>query len=246
MKKISIASATCIALALWSSFASAADMPLKAPPAAPAVSTWTGFYLGVQGGGVFSHEVGTTLFSTVLSTAGSQTAGDVDGAVGGFEVGYNYQLSQSWLIGVQGDWSWTGANGSTSRASNIAGITLNGTTNDRWIATATGRVGYLTNDWLLYGKAGGAWMRANYGANAMAGPVFLEVGTTSVTRSGFTAGIGVEHKLSRNITGKIEYDYLDFGTKQVLFTFPGIGSNGANVRTQMSELLVGISYLLQP
>ena len=61
-----------------------------------------------------------------------------------------------------------------------------------------------------------------------------------------SAGVGVERKLRRNITGKIEYDYLDYGTKQVLFTFPGIGSNGANVRTQMSELLVGISYLLQP
>jgi outer membrane immunogenic protein len=246
MNIFKIVSVVCVALALGSSCAWAADMALKAPPPPPVVSTWTGFYVGVQGGGVFSHEVGTTLFSTVLSTAGSQTPGNVNGAVGGFDIGYNYQLNQSWLIGVQGDWSWTGANGSTSRASNIAGITLNGSTNNRWIATATGRVGYLMSDWLLYGKAGGAWMKANYGANAMAGPVFLEVGATSITRSGFTAGVGAERKFSRNITGKIEYDYLDFGTKQVLFTFPGIGSNGANVRTQMSELLAGITYLLQP
>jgi hypothetical protein len=38
-------------LFLFAGSAYAADMPLKAPPAAPVAPTWTGWYIGVNGGG---------------------------------------------------------------------------------------------------------------------------------------------------------------------------------------------------
>jgi outer membrane immunogenic protein len=244
-KAVFVVASGLLVLDLFGFEASAADMLLKAPPA-PVSYPWAGFYVGAEGGGALGYETGSTLYTTILSTAGSQTAGNVDGILGGFVAGYNYQVNSTWVLGAEFDWSWTNASGKTSRGSNIPGITLNGTTNDRWVASVTGRAGYVMNNWLLYGRAGAVWMDAAYGANAMAGATLLEVGSTTVTRAGFTVGVGAERRLFGNLTGKVEYDFDDFGTKQVLFTFPGIGSNGANVSTQVHELKAGINYMFRP
>ena len=87
MKRVVVALSGLIAIG--SSTAFAADMPVKAVRPVPVISPWTGFYIGGELGGTFGHEVGSTVFTTAFSAAGSQTPADIKGFLGGFEVGYN-------------------------------------------------------------------------------------------------------------------------------------------------------------
>ena len=244
----SLAAGAALSVAL-SQLAVAADMPVKARPL-PLIVSWTGFYIGGEVGGGWGHEVGTTLFTTGLASAGSQTPGDISGMVGGVEVGFNYQVTPSLVVGIAGEWLWSNVDGSTSKPSNVAGIFLNGSTSVQSYSTVTGRIGYAVGDWLIYGKGGAAFSRADYNANATtAAGAVLQNATTRISRSGWTIGAGVEHSLvtiSPNLSVKLEYAYLDFGTDRVLFNFAGVGTNGADVDTHVHMLKAGINYLIRP
>ena len=95
-----------------------------------------------------------------------------------------------------------------------------------WFAALTGRAGYAANDWLFYAKAGGAWLHVSYTEDLLVG-----AGVTSASqvisdnRTGFTAGAGIEFGLVENLSGKIEYDFYGFGTKNYNFAIhPGFRS----------------------
>jgi outer membrane immunogenic protein len=244
MKKLLIAGIA--AAALSGASALAADLPTKAPAytAAPTpMFNWSGFYVGGNIGGAWGHEVGSTIFTTPLALAGTQTPGNVSGFLGGVQAGFNYQLDPHWLVGIEGDWSWTDTKGSTSTPGLIINppSTLGGSTDIRWFATLTGRLGYIWDGWLYFAKAGGAWLNADYSATGSAGP-FFEAASLSVNRSGWTVGAGIERMLDKNWTAKLEYDYLNFGTDRILFTFPGVGSNGANTKTYVNIIKFGVNY----
>ena len=106
MKRLAIA----IAIALIGTRAFAADMAVKAPPPAPApVYNWTGWYAGVNAGGSFGNvktdfniapiTVGT---STIPGFASSNTE-HPSGFMGGGQVGYNWQFSPIWVVGLEAD-----------------------------------------------------------------------------------------------------------------------------------------------
>jgi len=97
-----------VALAATTAIAAAADLarrapyyPASAPVYAPLFS-WTGFYIGINGGGGFG--------SSNWDLTGSRT---VSGGLVGGTVGYNYQFGQA-VAGIEGDVDWSGINGSTS------------------------------------------------------------------------------------------------------------------------------------
>lgn len=135
-----------------------------------------------------------------------------------------------------------------------------------FLATFTGRLGYAWDRLLLYGKGGGAFAHDKY---RLASTVTASVATTdrdcftseggvgcsfTATRSflfnssqdrwGWTVGAGLEYAFSGNWTAKIEYDYLDFGTKRVSFIDAGgFGSFDVDVRQRIHEVKFGINYL---
>jgi len=101
-----------------------------------------------------------------------------------------------------------------------------------WFATFRGRAGFLADPSpLLYGTAGLAVGEVKLASQTMttaqlfgpgsqgtipAGLPVTLVGAAlndSQTRVGWTAGVGVEKMFSRNWSAKLEYLYLDFGTK---------------------------------
>ena len=110
--KACILLSTVSALAL-SGVASAADLPVKAPPPAAVVApSWTGFYVGGHGGfGWLRHEQ-TITGNGLLTCNGPTPLGtckfDDTGAVVGGQIGYNWQTAPNFLIGVEADGSWTG------------------------------------------------------------------------------------------------------------------------------------------
>ena len=143
MKRFLLASVGVLAMV---GLANAADLPrpvyTKAPPyQAPYAYNWTGFYIGINGGGGWGN-------STWDSTGGFDTSG---GMVGG-TVGYNWQMG-TWVLGVEGDIDWADIKGTT--ATNCVGGGC--TTQNNWLGTARGRVGYAFDRWLPYLTGGAAF-----------------------------------------------------------------------------------------
>ena len=155
MKKTFAAAA---ALLLVSTVAgSAADMPMKAAPYAPApVWSWTGFYIGGHVGAGW----GTT--ETTLTGASAVGLGALafdfpfaqnsrSGFLGGGQVGYNFQ--SGWAVfGVQGDFAGMDVKGTAPCV-----VFLSCTTKSDWLATVSGRFGGVVADRaLIYAKGGAA------------------------------------------------------------------------------------------
>src|SRR5664280_774229 len=80
------------------------EMPVKAPLYEPPFS-WTGFYIGINGGGAWGR-------SDWSNTLGTNTI-DTSGAVVGGTIGYNYQMGQT-VFGLEGDGDWSNLRGSTT------------------------------------------------------------------------------------------------------------------------------------
>jgi outer membrane immunogenic protein len=168
-KKIALAAALA---ASFAGSALAADLPSKkAPVAAPPVMSWTGFYVGANAGGAWSGNNSGSLKvyggAPALSAipVGNKVFNNYGGFLGGGQVGYNYQLMQSFVIGAEADIQGLAGNSGTA---NFTGFSSdNGTSyttvgkassNLQYIGTVRGRVGYLVMPTLLaYGTAGFAY-----------------------------------------------------------------------------------------
>ncbi|SRR5579871_3886885 len=271
---------------IFTTGALAADLPVKAPPMVAPVYNWTGFYIGANGGYSWGRAntsilpLAGSLFPTVPFAAFNQ---NVDGGIGGGQIGYNWQVDPKWLVGLEadiqasGERSSTGLTTSTGRyGSNaiglpvavagpdfnaIANLAANLSYELQWFATFRGRVGFLaTPQTLLYGTGGLAVGQFSYSASsslsvAVFGPGLagttptglaftLPLGTASSgdTRVGYTVGAGIEHKFTPNWSGKLEYLYMDFGTR----TYFAGTANQADVSFRDHVLRAGINYEFAP
>ena len=255
--------------------ASAADLPVKAPPmpAAP-VYNWSGFYIGLNGGyswGRSSRDLNFFNPLTGVTFATASGAGrDLDGGVFGGQIGYNWQTS-NWVFGIEADAQWTGQKGGTTvlcpvvgcfpAFTGIAAVPAGGgtaaTLNDKleWFGTIRGRVGVtVTPTALLYVTGGGAYgsvktdlALATVTANGV--PVTV-AGSRSTDRFGWTVGAGAEWMFASNWSGKIEYLYMDIGSVSnsvVLPTASGLPL-GANVSSRITDSVFrgGINYHFAP
>jgi len=205
--------------------ATAADMgvPLKAPPPAPPPS-WTGFYIGAQGGGGWGTsesqaDVGTFVNqlatlnggvspALVLSVPGPQV--NYNGFLGGVDVGYNWQ-SGIFLVGWEGDFDGSSMQGNTACVG-----AFNCSVKHNWVADITGRVGLIAhNDVLLYIKGGWAWADSQYniGNSITFGtpPTTLAANASaSGTLGGGLLGVGAEYMITPNLFARLEYDHIEF------------------------------------
>jgi opacity protein-like surface antigen len=166
IERIRYASAAALALLLIVP-AAAADLQ-RPPPNYLPPPIWTGFHVGAQIGFAFSGESATSGFFGTPVTFSTNPSG----VIGGLEAGYDYQLSPNWLVGAEAELSWSLASGNFNfMATSPAGAVASGifNSNQKWYDTFTGRVGYLIDDWVLYAKAGAAWMNADYNL-AVSGP----------------------------------------------------------------------------
>jgi outer membrane immunogenic protein len=224
-------------------------MPLKAPPVPYTYYNWTGFYLGGEVGGAWA-----TSQTTDITGGPSFPAGTVDnpisytGILGGVYGGFNYQFNQI-VIGLDGDYAWASIAGTGSDISTVNAHINEHSDNINWIATATGRIGYAMNNWLLFAKGGWAW--AGFSGTSTeytaAGTTVVDLGSASSTRSGWTAGGGVEYGLTHHVTVKLEYDYVDFGTANFSSTDVTVASGAVNVyqrsaTSSLNMVKLGLDY----
>ena len=193
---------------------------LAGPPTPAPVYTWTGFYVGANAGyswgsgAVTYNEAGLGEIGLPTSIPGSS---NLDGAIGGGQIGYNFQLNNSWVTGLEADLQLADEKGSSnfSYGADIEGVT--GTLNSRidWFGTVRGRLGWLFSPTtMVYATGGLAYGRVS--ASGFFTPNFGDRWSfdQAATNFGWTAGAGIEGAFpnSPNWTWKIEYLYLDLGS----------------------------------
>ena len=248
MSKVSRSNAARVMLAVFTlsalaSSATAADLgarpaaPYQPPPPPPPVFSWTGCYLGANVGGGWasksSNDVAGAVTGVVGADLGSHTA---NGVIGGGQIGCDYQAG-AWVLGVQGMFDGSGIEGSNNDPSGLFAIN----SQVRWLASATGRVGYVAAPAVLvYAKGGGAWVRDDYTLSDFTG---ASIANASTNPSGWTVGGGVEWVVAGNWTAFAEYDYFDFGTPSVSFA-SNLGATAfpVNIKQNINSFLVGINY----
>jgi outer membrane immunogenic protein len=221
MKRTLLAGAAIVFLA---GAAQAADlprkMPVKAPPAP--VWNWTGFYVG----GYYGTSIGQ---SDVTSAASPGTIGVNDNGInGGLAAGYNWQFSPIGLLGIEGDLGYLNTKRNFQDVNDSLSVGVKGS----WYGTLRGRLGYVTGPSLLYVTGGAAGARLEQTFGATAAPTMVKT-----TEWGWTAGAGIETKLSRGWTAKSEYLYVDLGSNS--FAAPG---DVASFKNQFHVIKSGLNY----
>ncbi len=203
--------------------------PVHVPASvAAAPYNWTGFYIG----GFLGTAWGETSWSNV-DDSGENTFPRFAGILGGGQVGYNFQTGP-WVVGLEGDLGWTNEHGSEACPNGFFVTCTNRHVNP--LGTATARLGYAWNRALFFVKGGGAWTRDNYQTsdNTTGGIIT----TASDSRGGWTVGAGLEFGLAPNWSAKVEYAYLDFGTRHVIFD----DGETADIRKTVNEIKIGVNY----
>jgi outer membrane immunogenic protein len=217
--------------------AQAADIPPRRvpPPVAPVVYAppvynWSGFYIGGNLGAGFSHSSWSDPF------IGAHDTFNKTGFIGGGQVGVNWQIN-ALVLGIEGDFDWTGLKGS---GHDSLGNTIN--TDTQWTSTVTGRVGAAFDRLLVYGKGGIAFAHVNEGLTDM----FGGSASASQTRTGWTAGVGLEYAFAPNWSAKIEYDYLGFGSQTVNLATAHVPAFNSNASLNIQEVKAGINFKFGP
>ena len=239
MKKLLLSSTF---LVVGSMAATAADLrlPVKTPIAAVPAFSWTGCYVGVHVGGTKMH----TSIATDFEGTGRTAADNGSGAVAGGQLGCNYQQG-NWVFGVEGEGSW-----SNNRA--IHSLFLSPSASESFTTKNTsdfniaGRAGIAFDRTLFYGKGGWAWGSFDYNSTLICCDFFAVRSDISGSSNlnGFLVGAGIEHALTRNWTIKLEYNYVDFGSR-----FLNLHMTPGNEPINVSESLVkhtfkvGANYL---
>lgn len=274
MMKRLLKGAAAAALTVATAFtAQAADLPtMKEAPApapvyVPPPFNWTGFYVGVNAGGVWSSgsrsaslvDPGAAAFLSAYFPGG--IGSNNSGFIGGGQVGYNWQ-SGAFVLGGEADFDGTSLGKTYNYASAPfagAGIPslllgdslfVHAKANLDWLGTVRARVGFVAtpdNRLLIYGTGGFAYAGGSSNFNVYdATQGLFWGGSPSSTRSGWTIGGGVEYAMTNNITVRGEYLYVDLGSKTVSTnTLAVLGAPvyaTAKINYDASIFRVGVNY----
>ena len=214
---------------------SAADLPAKAPVYRAPAFGWTGCYAGGHLGGIWGDKDWTVRTGGANTPAGEHTA---DGWLGGVQAGCNYEFANRFVFGIQGDYAWADAKGSHV---DLASAVFTDHTRMKSLASVTGRVGYDWNRFLGYVKGGAAWVRDEYSGTATATGELLDL--AKGTRSGWTVGVGAEYAFTDSVSAFVEYNYYDFGTRQLQFVTPtGEASDLIDIKQTASAVKGGVNF----
>ena len=208
---------TVVASSLLTALASAqaADLPMaptyKAPVAVQQVYNWTGFYVGVNGGGAWGSQDPLNIITNRFDSVSKSISGGLFGGT----VGAQMQMAHV-VMGLEADLDWASIKGSSVITPTIGGVGLgipfNASTNITWESTARARVGYASDNVLFYATGGLALLGAKTtlttpGGAALCGGVLANCTGTS-RQAGLALGGGLEYGFTPSLSAKIEYLYV--------------------------------------
>lgn len=188
--------------------APAADLPRRTAPAEdyyapPPAFNWNGFYLGVNAGYAFG----------AFQDSGRDVFGDPNGGLIGFTGGYNFVLAPNFLVGLEGDFDFTGLKASRSPLLGVSGRSAIDN-----MMTLRARAGVTIDRALLF-VTGGFAGSSNTAALANAFAGFY--GQQSKFQTGWALGAGLEFGVTSNISAKAEYIFTSVGGDHYFDFSPG-------------------------
>lgn len=234
MKKLVLAISV---LAISTVSALGADLPVRAYTKASAmgpepVYDWTGFYIGVNGGGGWGRT------EWLLSNAAANSNHDISGGLAGGQIGYNWQVG-AWVFGLEADGDWANIRGSAS----CPNAAFNCSSNVRDLASFRGRVGWASGPILFYGTGGLGYSDTRYSTLTVAGgaPALGSTGFFSSSQWGYAAGAGVEWGFAQSWSAKAEYVHYGFDTVTAPAATLGVVPTTA-LRENVDAVKVGVNY----
>jgi len=175
--------------------------PALAGSPAPGSYNWTGLYIGGHFGyGSGSFGPGNNSFP---GEAGFLRP-SVTGFIGGYQLGYNWQLNNRTVVGLEADVSFP------SPVDSLETSFPPVRTHYNYIATVRPRVGYQIGTFLPYVTGGFAWGSTRVETLDTAGATIAEA---SAIHTGWTIGAGLEWPVVDNWSAKFEYDYVSLGAR---------------------------------
>jgi outer membrane immunogenic protein len=265
MRRFQCALLAAVAVIGFASVASAADLPVKAPPPPPPspVYNWSGFYIGGNVGGAWGLQDQTTntngsswgvtplppLFSSYGSPAFRPSS-----FTGGLQAGWNSQINNI-VLGVEGDIRWMSLKSSQDFYFNDG--SLNPQPNSRiaqsaettWLATLRPRLGWAANNWLLYATGGAAFggVKSSFNYyNVVWGSLPYNSGSSSTTKAGWVVGGGVEWAFAAHWTAGLQYLHADLGSVSYTTT-PGANPDATrleniSMQTKIDLMTLSLNY----
>lgn len=179
-----------------------------------AANRWNGFYVGADVGGGSGRLDGATQ--------------DLSGALAGGYAGYNWQGANV-VLGVEGDFNWTGYDLEVTSALTGAQFTVNA--QHDYLASVRGRIGFTNGPALFYGTAGVGFTDIDI-ATSLIGPGVNVQTSTSTSVSGVIGGLGLEYALGPNVSLRGEALWFDLHPD---FDFSKDGYSG-------NEFRAGLTY----
>ena len=246
MKKLLSVTVGLVALGMAAP-ASAADLAArpytKAPPPVAAVYDWTGFYIGVNGGGGWSRncwDLVTLPTGAVVAPTISEGCHDATGGVAGGQIGYRWQ-SAGWVFGLEAQGDWADLKGSNVSQVPAFFNSRNETRIDAF-GLFTGQIGYAWNNFLLYVKGGGAVTDTRFDIRSVIDNSLL-ANTGYQTRWGGTAGVGFEYGFYPGWSVGVEYDHLFMQDKTLNFVAPyGAFAGSDRIRQDVDLVMARVNY----
>ena len=242
MKKILLGAASLIAMGAMAP-ASAADLAArpytKAPPMVAAMYDWSGFYIGINGGGGSAHTCWdlTALPAGAVVPSAPEGCHNAKGGTVGGQIGYRWQAS-NWVFGLEGQGNW--ADFSASNVNLVFPALADRTRIDSF-GLITGQVGYAWNNVLAYIKGGAAVVSDKYSTTTIATGALVD--SAKETRWGGTVGAGLELGFAPNWSVGVEYDHLFMGSRNVSANTPaGAFSATDRIGQDVDMGLVRLNY----
>ena len=234
MRRLVAVGVGLISILGFASAAIAADLAVKAPIAAQPFS-WTGCFAGVHAGGDFSYDK--------IRSSGDFTS---TGFIGGGQIGCDYQFASAWVVGVEGRAAWSSLTSKTPGIGTSGGLLFptQFTVSNDFLASATARLGYsFAGSWLAYARGGAAWTREK--ADIVFTPPVLGFPINpngTMTRSGWTAGVGLDWAFAQHWSANVEYNYYDFGANDFVLVDSSGRTFTGNLKDRIHTVTVGVNY----
>jgi outer membrane immunogenic protein len=218
--------------------------------------SWTGFYVGINGGyGFAGHDQTVTVIETanaVPNAAGNFGSLSIAGGFGGLQVGYNAQAGR-WVLGVEADLQGGEISDKSQGVVNNFLPGLNATVDTKnsvgWFGTLRPRIGYSWDRTLVYVTGGVAFGSIKHSLHFADNFNFAAQDNVSFAQIGYAVGGGVEHAFSSRLSIKFEYQYIDLGSHThvapLLFGVPPVAtvfSERTTTQTDFHTLRVGLNY----
>ena len=261
MKKFLLAAAVLTALTVGS--AMAADLPMRAPaytppPPVTAIYSWTGCYIGANVGGGWTSNSNT--FGDPLPSPAARGFVPINvgtngsGVVAGGQAGCNLQVAPNFVVGIEGDFSWSGVKGEGTVGpieSILPGEPFvpdslaTSTQKVAWVGTVRGRAGVAFDRLLVYITAGVAFANLKTTADEVF-PGVSNPGSLDANRIGWVGGVGLEYAVTYNWIVRGEYLYHQFASDTFVGyrvpVLPTFGIEYTTSRTNLNVARLAVSY----